>query len=254
MAGMFSLSGRVALVTGSTRGLGWSMARGLAENGAHVVINGRNAAPAEAKAGELNAQGLGASAQAFDTTDAAAAAAAVEAILGRQGRLDILVNNAGIAFRRPLEAMSEEDWDKVMAANLTSCFRLSRLVTPAMKRQGFGRIIMTSSIMSLIPRPTVSAYAAAKGGLAAFTRALAAELGPYGITCNAIAPGYIETELVTALRNDPAFDAYIRKRTPAGRWGNPDDLAGPVAFLASEAAAYVNGHLLVVDGGMSATL
>ena len=254
MTGMFSLSGRVALVTGSTRGLGWSMARGLGENGARVVINGRDPAAAGAKAAELNAQGLSASAQAFDTTDAPAAAAAIEAILGRESRLDILVNNAGIAFRRPLEEMSDEDWDKVIAANLTSCFRLSRLVTPAMKRQGFGRIIMTSSIMSVIPRPTVSAYAAAKGGLATFTKALAAELGPHGITCNAIAPGYIATELVAPLKNNPEFDAYIRKRTPAGRWGEPDDLAGPVAFLASEAASYVNGHLLVVDGGMSATL
>ena len=113
---------------------------------------------------------------------------------------------------------------------------------------------MTSSVMSVIPRPTVSAYAAAKGGLASFTRALAAELGPHGITCNAIAPGYIATELVTALKNNPEFDSYIRKRTPAGRWGEPDELAGPAVFLASEAASYVNGHLLVVDGGMSTTL
>jgi gluconate 5-dehydrogenase len=254
MNDLFSLKGRVALVTGSTRGLGWSMARGLATAGAHVIINGRDRAAAEAKAAQVAAQGHAASSEAFDTTEAAASGRAINNIIGRHGRLDILVNNAGMSHRKALEEVSDDDWDKVIAQNLTSCFRLSRLVAPAMKKQGWGRIIMTSSVMSLIPRPTVSAYAAAKGGLASFMRALAAELGPHGITCNAIAPGYIATELVTALKNNPDFDSYIRKRTPAGRWGEADELAGPAVFLASEAASYVNGHLLVVDGGMSTTL
>ncbi|HEY2890305.1 MAG TPA: SDR family oxidoreductase [Dongiaceae bacterium] len=254
MNDLFSLKGRVALVTGSTRGLGWSMARGLAAAGAHVTINGRDPAAAEAKAAELSALGFAASSEAFDTMDPAATARAIDNIVGRHGRLDILVNNAGMSHRKALEEISDDDWGKVIAQNLTSCFRLSRLVAPVMKKQRWGRIIMTSSVMSVIPRPTVSAYAAAKGGLASFTRALAAELGPHGITCNAIAPGYIATELVTALKNNPEFDSYIRKRTPAGRWGEPDELAGPAVFLASEAASYVNGHLLVVDGGMSTTL
>ncbi len=254
MNDLFSLKGRVALVTGSTRGLGWSMARGLAVAGAHVIINGRDPKAAEAKAAEMSAQGFTASFEAFDTTEAAASARAIGNIVERHGRLDILVNNAGMSHRKALEEIGDNDWDKVIAQNLTSCFRLSRLVAPVMKKQRWGRIIMTSSVMSLIPRATVSAYAAAKGGLASFTRALGAELGPHGITCNAIAPGYIATELVTALKNNPDFDSYIRKRTPAGRWGEPDELAGPAVFLASDAASYVNGHLLVVDGGMSTTL
>ena len=254
MDDMFSLKGRVALVTGSTRGLGWSMARGLATAGAHVIINGRDKAKSKAKAAGLAAQSLAVSSEAFDTTDAAASSRAIDNILGRHGRLDILVNNAGMSHRKALDEVSDDDWDKVIAQNLTSCFRLSRLVAPIMKKQRFGRIIMTSSVMSLIPRPTVSAYAAAKGGLVSFTRALAAELGPHGITCNALAPGYIATELTAALQSNAEFDGYIRKRTPAGRWGEADELAGPAVFLASDAASYVNGHLLVVDGGMSTTL
>jgi gluconate 5-dehydrogenase len=254
MKDLFSLKGMVALVTGSSRGLGHGMARGLAHAGAHVVINGRDAAAARARALDLSAQGLIASSEAFDTRDAQAAAAAIESILARLGKIDILVNNAGVASRLALEDISDDDWRSVLDMNLTSCFRLARLVAPSMKKQQFGRIVMTSSIMSLIPRPGVAAYAAAKGGLTALTRGLAAELGPHGITCNAIAPGYIATELVSALKNNPEFDAYIRKRTPAGRWGEPDELAGPVVFLASRAASYVNGHLLVVDGGMSTTL
>jgi gluconate 5-dehydrogenase len=254
MVDLFSLKGRVALVTGSTRGLGHSMARGLADAGAHVVINGRDPAVAKSRADELSGQGLAASAEGFDTSDGDAAAAAVANIVRRLGRLDILVNNAGIAFRAPIADTTDADWDRVISTNLTACFRLSRLAAQQMRKQQFGRIIMISSIMSLVGRPTVTAYAAAKGGLSSLTRTLAAELGPQGITCNAIAPGYMATELVEALKSNPEFDAYVRSRTPLGRWGKPEDLAGPAIFLASEAGSYVNGHILVVDGGMTAVL
>lgn len=254
MTDIFSLKGKVALVTGSTRGLGHSMACGLASAGAHVVINGRKPEAAKAKADEFADRGLAASAEGFDTSNGEAATRAVANIVQRLGRLDILINNAGIAYRTLLAETTDEAWDQIIATDLTACFRLSRLVAPHMMKQKFGRIIMTSSIMSLIGRPTVSAYAAAKGGLTSLTRALAAELGPHGITCNAIAPGYIATDLTQALKARSDFDAYIRGRTPLGRWGTPDELAGPAVFLASEAASYVTGHLLVVDGGMTTVL
>jgi len=254
MIDIFSLKGKVALVTGSTRGIGHSIARGLAEAGAHAVINGRHAEAAKSGAEELSSRGLSASAEAFDTTDGEATDAAVKTIVRRLGRLDILVNNAGIAFRGGLAETTDHDWDKVIATNLTACFRLSRLAAQQMSKQRWGRIIMISSIMSLIARPTLSAYAAAKGGLTSLTRSLAAELGPQGITCNAIAPGFIATDLTESLKRRSEFDAYIRARTPLGWWGNPDELAGPANFLWSEAASFWKGPFLTVDGGMTAVL
>jgi gluconate 5-dehydrogenase len=254
MIDLFSLKGKVALITGSTRGLGHSMAWGLANAGAHVVINGRDPVVAKSKAEELLRRGLAASAEGFDTSDGDSAAEAVSNIVRRLGRLDILINNAGIAFRAALADTADGDWDKIIATNLTACFRLSRLAAQQMRSRQSGRIIMISSIMSLIGRPTVSAYAAAKGGLTSLTRTLAAELGHQGITCNAIAPGYFATDLVESIKSDSQFDAYIRSRTPLGRWGRADELAGPAVFLSSEAASYVNGHILIVDGGMTAVL
>ncbi len=254
MTDMFSLNGRVALVTGSTRGLGNSMAWGLASAGAHVVINGRDPTIAQSQAEKLSERGLAASAEAFDTSDGDSAAKAVSNIVGRLGRLDILINNAGIAFRGALTDTADSDWDRIIATNLTACFRLSRLAASQMRAQQGGRIIMISSIIGLIGRPTVSAYAAAKGGLISLTRTLAAELGPYGITCNAIAPGYFATDMAEAVKSRSEFDAYIRSRTPAGRWGRPEEIAGPAVFLSSQAASYVNGHILIVDGGMTAVL
>ncbi len=250
----FALDGRVALITGASRGLGWAMARGLARAGAHVVLNGRDAARLEARVAELATEGRFASAAPFDVTDAKAAVAAVETVVSSHGRLDILVNNAGFGVRAPLAEVTDESWQQVIDADLTACFRLAREAARPMVARRWGRIIMNASIMAQIARPTVPAYVAAKGGLVALTRALAVELAPHNVTCNAIAPGYFATDMTEPLRGQSAFDAMIKARTPMGRWGDPDELAGPAVFLASEAASYVTGHTLTVDGGLVAAL
>ena len=246
---MFSLEGRVALVTGSSRGLGYAIAKALKENGAHVIVNARDpAAVAEAAAK------IGAEAMAFDVADSAIARKSLEDIVKRHGHLDILVNNAGIQHRRPLVEWQDDDFDRVISINLASCFRLSRDAARLMLLNQFGRIINTGSVAAILGRPTIHAYVAAKAGLHGLTRSMAAELGRHGITVNALAPGYFATELNTALLEDKAFTAWVESRTPAGRWAKPEELGGAAVFLASNAASYVNGHVLAVDGGLSTSL
>jgi gluconate 5-dehydrogenase len=243
---MFDLTGRTALVTGSTRGLGFALARGLAGAGARVAVNGRERESCEAAAAQLD----GAFAAPFDITDEASVTAGVAAI----GQIDVLVNNAGIQVRGPLEGFSLEDWQRVLDVNLTSAFLVSRAVVPGMIERGAGKIVNTCSVTSEVGRETIGPYTASKGGLKQLTRAMCADWARYGIQANGIGPGYFRTEMNTALQEDPAFDAWLRARVPAGRWADPSELEGAVVFLASAASDFVNGQILYVDGGMLAVL
>lgn len=246
----FQLTGRRALVTGSSRGIGLALAGGLAAAGAHVVLNARDAARLAGAVEGLRTTGASAEACAFDVTDEAAVLAAIPAL----GAIDILVNNTGIQRRGPLATMPLADWNAVLHTNLTSAFLVARAVVPGMIARRAGKIVNVCSLMSELARPTTGNYAAAKGGLKMLTRAMCAEWAPHNIQVNGLSPGYILTEMTEPLAADPKFDTWIKGRTPAGRWGSVSDLSGACVFLASPAADFVNGQILTIDGGLSAVI
>lgn len=248
MPGPFDLSERVALVTGSSRGIGFGIAEALASAGAHVVINGRSQNGLDAATDYLKTAGYSVSAARFDASHPEAAKSVIDDIIAQRGRLDIAVCNAGMTVNKPFDQFAPQDLDRQMAANLHSCFFVAQAAAGYMVAKHYGRIILMSSVMGKISRPNLSAYNASKAAICGLAVALAIELGPFGITCNVIAPGYVKTD------NHPGAsdsDPWVQERIPAGRWGVPDDVGAAATFLASPAAGYCNGHVLVVDGGLS---
>ena len=251
---LFDLTGKVALVTGGGSGLGNAIARGLAEAGATVILNGRRRDKLEEAVAALHHSGLRAGLAAFDVTDSAAVNAGIAAAVAGHGAIDVLVNNAGMQHRKPIEEFSDAEWLKLMDTNLNSAFYVSRAVIPAMKVRRAGKIINICSLLSFISRPTIVPYAASKGGLAMFTKGLAVELGSHNVQVNGIGPGFYKTEMNTALFTNPEFDSWVCKRTPAARWGDPEELAGAAVFLASAASNYVSGQIVCVDGGFTSAM
>lgn len=247
---LFNLTGKRALITGSSQGIGFALASGLAAAGANIVLNGRDESKLSAAAAKLpNAQTL-----AFDVTDHEAARMAIDGFEALHGAIDILVNNAGMQHRAPLQDFPPEMFEKLLQTNIASVFHVGQAVARHMIARGAGRIINIASVQSLLARPGIAPYTATKGAVSNLTKGMATDWAPLGLNCNAIAPGYFDTPLNAALVADPDFSAWLEKRTPAGRWGNVEELQGACIFLASNAASFVNGHTLYVDGGITSAL
>ena len=251
---IFDLSGRRALVTGASMGIGYALAKGLTEAGASVVKNARDAVRLEQSAQGLRAVGANIETLAFDVTDAKATRAAIDAFEASNGAIDILVNNAGMQHRAPLEDFEPEAFDQVMRTNVNSVFYVAQAVARHMIARKSGRIINIASVQSALARPSIAPYTASKGAVVNLTKGMATDWAKYGLNCNAIAPGYFNTPLNAALVADPDFSTWLRKRTPAGRWGEVEELVGACVFLSSPASSFVNGHTLFVDGGITASL
>ncbi|WP_213990182.1 gluconate 5-dehydrogenase [Sodalis sp. dw_96] len=250
MNDLFSLRNKTVLITGSARGIGFILARGLAQYGADVIINGTTAEGTDKAVHELREQGYTAYSMPFDVTDGDAVKDAIQRIESTIGAINVLINNAGIQRRHPFTEFPEQEWDEVIAVNQKSVFLVSQAVARYMMKRNRGKIINIGSMQSELGRDTITPYAASKGAVKMLTRGMCVELARYNIQVNGIAPGYFSTDMTKALVEDEAFTAWLTKRTPAARWGDPQELVGAAVFLAAKASDFVNGHLLFVDGGM----
>jgi gluconate 5-dehydrogenase len=252
MAELFSLKGKRALVTGSSQGIGLALAKGLADAGAEIVLNGRDTAKIDAAAQTLS--GMVTYKLAFDVTDHDAVRAAVDGFERDTGPIDILVNNAGMQHRTPLEDFPADAFEKLLQTNIASVFHVGQACARHMIGRGAGKIINIASVQTALARPGIAPYTTTKGAVGNLTKGMATDWAKHGLQCNAIAPGYFDTPLNAALVADPEFSAWLEKRTPAGRWGNVEELVGACVFLSSPASSFVNGHTLYVDGGITASL
>jgi gluconate 5-dehydrogenase len=254
MSELFSLKGRLALITGSGQGIGFALARGLAQHGAKVVLNGRSTEKIGKAVATLRGEGFAAEASVFDVVDPAAVEAGIARIEKDIGPIDIVINNAGVQFRKPLEEFPDDKWQLLLQTNVTGVFNVGKAVARRMIPRRRGKIINIASVMSELARPTIAPYTATKGAVRNLTRGMCADWAKHGLQVNAIAPGFFRTELNKALTEDPEFTGWLEKRTPTGRWGEVEELVGAAVFLASDASSFVNGHTLYVDGGMTVSV
>jgi gluconate 5-dehydrogenase len=251
---LFNLNGKRSLITGSSQGIGYALAKGLADIGVEIVLNGRDVAKLNAAAQELVKSGPKVHTLSFDATDHMAVRNAVDGFEADHGAIDILVNNAGMQHRTELQNFPADAFEKLLQTNVASVFHVGQAVARHMIERGAGKIINIASVQSALARPGIAPYTATKGAVTNLTKGMATDWAKYGLQCNAIAPGYFDTPLNAALVADPEFSAWLTKRTPAGRWGQVEELVGACIFLASDAASFVNGHTLYVDGGITASL
>lgn len=251
---LFDLGGRTALVTGSSQGIGLALARGLAGAGASVILNGRDASKLADAARDLRAEGAQVHELVFDATDHEAVRTSIDAYETDTGAIDILVNNAGIQHRAPLEDFPADAFERLLQTNVASVFHVGQACARHMIGRGAGKIINIASVQTALARPGIAPYTATKGAVANLTKGMATDWARHGLNCNALAPGYFDTPLNSALVADPEFTAWLEKRTPAGRWGKVEELVGTCIFLASSASSFVNGTTVFVDGGITASL
>ena len=251
---LFDLTGKSALITGSSQGIGNALATGLAASGAKIILNGRDQTKLQSAADRLSAAGVDVQTLEFDATDHYAVRAAVDGFEKTSGEIDILVNNAGMQHRTELENFPPEAFEKLLQTNVASVFHVGQAVARHMIDRKSGKIINIASVQSALARPGIAPYTATKGAVTNLTKGMATDWAKHGLQCNAIAPGYFDTPLNAALVADPDFSEWLAKRTPAGRWGNVEELVGACVFLSSAASSFVNGHTLYVDGGITASL